>query len=147
MEPTSDPDTEAVLASSRAFLGLIAQSLAPTLENTRIDDFRVLVILNNRGRLSRRDLGTILGTHALTVDESLRRLSLTGQIDIHDTSAVITSRGRALVDEVTERRRRAIARLLGELNPDQRHTVVEAMRHIAEVTGEPDPEALLVLLL
>lgn len=144
---TSSPNEQAevVLAASRGLLGLVVRSLSPTLHAVRLEDFRVLVLLASRGELSRQDLAHLEGATPLAIEESLRRLSMDGRVDTHGSATVLTARGRALVDEVTERRRTEIAKVLGSLDDASRGRVVEGLRILTQQLGEPAPEQLVVL--
>jgi len=134
---TSSPNeqAEAVLTASRGLLGLVVRSLLPTLQTVRLEDFRILVILSSRGNLTRQQLANLEGATALAIDESLRRLSMDGRVDVHGSIATLTIRGRALVDEVTERRRTEIAKVLGGLDEDARRRVIDGLQTLAEHLG------------
>lgn len=136
---------EDVLAASRALFAVMMHALAPTLESIRLEDFQTLAALVTRGGLDRRELSHITGASALAVDESLRRLSATGRVDAKDSVCTVTPRGRALVDEVTERHRTEIAHVLGALSVREREQVVAGLSLLAARAGEPSPEDLMGL--
>ncbi len=138
-------ETEVVVAGSRALLGMIARTLGPALEQVDLLQYRLLVLLTSRGQLTRTEVVAALASSPLSVDAILRRLASLNLVMVSGPDAVITSRGRALVDEVTERRRVEIARLLGRLDEAQRRTVTDALALIADTMGEPQPEELLIL--
>lgn len=137
--------TESVIAGSRALLGVIARSLAPIVEQVPLPDYRLLVLLCSRGLLSRVEIVPLLDVTGLGLDEMLRRLAAAHLIDYQDGGVTATSKGRALVDEVTERRRAEVARLLGGMSAAERRTVTEGLALIAAAAGEPRPEELLIL--
>jgi DNA-binding MarR family transcriptional regulator len=135
---------DAVLAASRALLGMITRSLAPALEQVRIDDFRVLILHSSRAGIERRELAHRTGASLVSVEESLRRLSMAALLDVRDSSCALTPRGRALVDEVTERRRSEIARVLSRLDEPSRQRVLEGFRLFSQAIEEPPLEEPLI---
>ena len=56
-----------------------------------------------------------------------------------------TESGRALVDEVTARRRHAISDILSKMKPEDQKAVVSALEIFAAAASEPAVEDLLIL--
>jgi DNA-binding MarR family transcriptional regulator len=57
----------------------------------------------------------------------------------------VTPAGRALVDEVTERRRRGIADILARMTEEDQRLVVRALELFSDAASEPAVEDLLTL--
>ncbi|MEU1973736.1 hypothetical protein ABZ477_18930 [Microbacterium sp. NPDC019599] len=66
-------------------------------------------------------------------------------MDARHSCCEITSHGRAIVAEVTERRRVHLGRVLGEMDGESRRKVVEGLDILSRHVGEPSPEQLMVL--
>jgi DNA-binding MarR family transcriptional regulator len=49
---------------------------------------------------------------------------------------VLTENGRALVDAVTDRRRREIERIVSEIPPEEQVVLVQALGRLATAAGE-----------
>lgn len=145
MSSGSASGTEDVLAASRALLGVVARSLSPVLQVTRLDDYRALVILAGHGPTARRTLMQMLGSGALAADESIRRLSAAGMLRTDDDVVALTPRGRSVVDEVSERRRREIAHILASMKEPDRTQVARVLAEFARAAGEVRPEESLIL--
>jgi len=56
-----------------------------------------------------------------------------------------TQAGRALVDEVTERRRHAISEILSRMTPENQRAVLSALEVFSAAASEPAVEDLLTL--
>jgi DNA-binding MarR family transcriptional regulator len=145
-EPTP---TEAILTASRALLGIVARSLAPALEVVTLAEFRILVLLTSGGSLSVAAIAEHTGSDeasAVRLLEGLRGAGWVVASSAQPGSAdSVSSRGRALVDEVTERRRGLIAATLANLDGAQQKQLAAAFAGFADAAGEPPVEALLML--
>lgn len=142
-------DVDATLRASRALLGLVARSLAPALEHVSLPQFRVLSILAVRGPLRSGVLAERLGVHPSTFSRNADRLVAGGwvrrTVDPESRLSILielTDAGRALVDEVTDRRRGDLAAVLSTLAAGERAAVAEALGTFAAAAGEPGPEDL-----
>ena len=143
-----DALTDAVLTASRVLVAVAARSLAETEEQVSLAQYRVLVVLASRGPQRLADLAEALAVQPSTATRVSDRLVAKRLIrrqrasaDRREVRLGLTPAGWALVDEVTKRRRREIARLLSALSVGERQSLVGALRVLAEAAGEiPDPD-------
>jgi DNA-binding MarR family transcriptional regulator len=139
---------DAVMTASRALLAVVARSLASVDEDVTLPQYRALIVLGQRGPQRPADLASTLAVTPSTATRMCDRLVAKELIDrdrvVEDRREVrvtLSDRGRALVDEVTRRRRAEIADLLGTLPQADRDAVVDALRAFARAAGEvPEPE-------
>lgn len=143
---------EAVLTASRALVALAARSLADAAADVTLVQYRSLVVLAARGPQSMAALAEALSVTPPTASRLCDRLVRKGLVrrrgDTGDRRQVrvgLTAAGRQLVDDVTERRRAEIGRLLDAVSPEAQQAMLEGLRQLAEAAGEaPDtdwPEA------
>ena len=142
----------ATLTSSRALLGIVARSMAGALEDMTLQQFRVLVALDGTGPARMGTLAESTGVHPSTFTRMADRLEAGGWIhrdaspdSRREVLVDLTDQGRALVGDVTRRRRRAIATVLRTLEPEDRDAVRHGMEVFAAAAGEPEVRDLLSL--
>jgi DNA-binding MarR family transcriptional regulator len=141
-----DQSAERVLSASRALVGVAARSLAKLESDLTLPQYRALVLLCARGELNARSLAEALEIKPSTLTALCDRLEAKGLITRTPSSqsrreVVVraSSRGRALVDNVSERRRREISRILEQLDAPTRRAVSDAFAAFAAAAGElPD---------
>jgi DNA-binding MarR family transcriptional regulator len=144
-----DDDVEAVLAGSRAVVGLSVRSLADAMESLTLQQYRVLVLICARGPLRSGALATAIGVHPSTFTRAVDRLAAGGWVtrqDNPDTRREVlvapTEKARVLVGQVLERRRTEFEAVLGRMSVHDRASVREGFARFAEAAGELDvPEA------
>lgn len=145
---TSEDVVNAVLTASRALVAVAARSLADAAEQVTLTQYRTLVVLASQGPRSLAGLAEAVGVTPATATRMCDRLvrkglirRRTGTVDRRQLRVGLTAAGRALVDEVTERRRREIARILAGMPAEEQAVLVQALRRFAAVTGEvPETE-------
>lgn len=144
--------TEATLTASRALLGAVARSVTGALESVTLPQFRVLIVLATSGPLRTGILAERIGAQQSTFSRSLDRMVAGGWVaraaspdSRREILITLTSTGRALVDEVTERRRREIATILGRLSAADQAAVESALSLFSAAAGEVSAEELLIL--
>ena len=144
--------TEAILTASRALLGVVAQSVSPALEFVTLPQFRVLVVLTSAGPLRMGSLAERMGANSSTFSRSIDRMVVGGWVERgpspdsrREVLIRATESGRALVDEVTARRRHAISDILAKMTPPDQESVVSALEIFADAASEPAVEDLLIL--
>lgn len=149
---TSDRVADETLRLSRSLLGVVARSLGDSLEQVTLPQFRVLVLLTARGPVRMRDLAERMGAVPSTFTRVVDRLEDAGWVsrspgsgDRREVLISVTPAARQLVDEVTERRRREIARILSHLDTTEQERVREAFLLFTAAAGEPAAEDLLIL--
>jgi DNA-binding MarR family transcriptional regulator len=138
-----DAVVDAVLTASRVLVAIAARSLADAAEEVTLPQYRSLVVLASRGPQSVAELAEGVGVTPPTATRMCDRLVRKGLVrrraDRRDRRAVriaLTGEGRRLVDSVTRRRRREIARLLGSIPTEAQRSLVESLQLLAEAGGE-----------
>jgi DNA-binding MarR family transcriptional regulator len=146
IEESLDVITDALLTASRLLVAISAHSIAQVDETITIPQFRVLVILSDRGPVNLATLAGVLGVQPSAAGRMVDRLVGTGLIDRqpHPNSrremlAALTSRGRQVVRKVTSNRRVDIARIVERMPPSERQGLVRALNAFAAAGGEPAP--------
>jgi DNA-binding MarR family transcriptional regulator len=148
----SQEDLIDALRGTRALVGVIAQSLATTLEHVTLPQFRALVLLRALGATPAGLLAARLGVTASTGTRLVSRLVRGGWVergasdaDRRLISLTLTDKGTHLVDETRRRRERALDEILRTMTTADRAAAVDGLRRIADAAGEPSPESLDVL--
>lgn len=144
--------TEATLTASRALLGVVARSVSPALEFVSLPHFRVLVVLASAGPLRMGTLAERLRANPSTFSRLIDRMVAGEWVERspspdsrREVLISATDSGRALVHEVTARRREAISEILATMSPDQQHAVLTALELFSSAASEPGVEDLLTL--
>ena len=134
---------DAVLSASRALVAVAARSLAGAAEDVTLPQYRLLVVLASRGPQRSVDLAEELDVHPSTVGRMCDRLVRKGLVrkaaderDRRSVSLGLTEAGRSLVDDVTQRRRADIQRLVRRLTAKERTAVVNSLQALAVAAGE-----------
>ena len=147
-----DDAVTAVLTASRAMLGVIARSLADTLETVTLPQFRVLVLLSSLGPQRTGILAERLRANLSTFSRSLDRMVASGWVrrkqnpgSRREVIITLTPEGESIVNDVTQRRREDFRSILAGLTPAQRRQVLEAFDVFNSAAGEPTVEDLLPL--
>lgn len=134
---------DAVLAASRALVAVAARSLAGLAEDVTLAQYRVLVELAARGPLRAAELAAALSVDRSTGTRMCERLVRKGLVhrrrDSVDRRAVrltLTPAGRALVHEVTVRRRAEIDQIVGRMPVEGGVAALAALAAFASAAGE-----------
>jgi DNA-binding MarR family transcriptional regulator len=147
----SDEDVEevieGVLRASRALVAVAARSIARVDETATLPQYRALVALAARGPQKVSALADELGVHASTVTRMCDRLVRKGLIDRaastesrREVVVALTPAGRSLLDQVTAKRRDAIAGIVTKVPVELRPAMVSALQAFSDAAGElPDP--------
>lgn len=143
-DAATDPElTDSVLTASRVLVSVAARSLAAFEAEVSLQQYRALVILASRGPLRPVDLAEALGVDPSTATRLCDRLvdkrliSRRRQVeDRREVKLDLTDRGRALVTEVTERRRAEIERIVGAVPASERKRLVKAFQTFGRAAGE-----------
>ncbi len=147
MEPgrasVTDAQVDAVLAASRAFVGIAARSLALTEQLVSLPQWRVLVVVSRDSGVTLGELAATLGVHPSSATRACDRLVAAGLLsrdeapgDRRALSLSLTAAGRRLVRSVARRRRAALVEVLDRVPARRRAHLVEAMAALAEAAGE-----------
>jgi DNA-binding MarR family transcriptional regulator len=144
-ERSADRDdlVDAVLGASRALVAVAARSLADLAEDVTLAQYRALVELAARGPQRPADLASALGVDPSTATRMCDRLVRKQLVQRRRISAdrrgvriSLTPAGRALVEEVTRRRRVEIAQILRRMPRADRASALRALRVFADAAGE-----------
>ncbi len=138
-----DDLVDAVLGASRALVAVAARSLADLAEDVTLAQYRALVELAACGPQRPADLASGLGVDRSTATRMCDRLVRKGLVQRRRISAdrrgvriSLTPVGRALVEEVTRRRRVEIAQILRRMPRADRASALRALRVFADAAGE-----------
>ena len=135
---------DAVLTASRVLVAVAARSLALVEDEVSLAQYRLLVVLASRGPQRIAALAEALGVNPSSATRLCDRLARKGLVrrrraatDRREVRVSLAPLGRALVEDVTARRREEIGRLLAEVPAAQREAIVEALEALAVAAGEP----------
>lgn len=147
-EPSVDAIADALVTASRLLLDITARSVAGVDDTLTVPQLRVLVILSSRGATNLTTLAGQLDVQPSTIGRMAERLVSAGLIDRrphpHSRREIVvelTRRGRAVVDNVTTRRRAEIARVAELMPARERVGLVRALQAFTEAGGEPPADA------
>jgi DNA-binding MarR family transcriptional regulator len=133
---------DAVLGASRALVAVAARSLDGLAEDVTLTQYRVLVELAARGPQRVADLSAVLDVESSTAtrmcDRLVRKRLVHRRRGAQDRRAVrvaLTSEGRRLVAEVSDRRREEIGAILRRMPSRDRVAVQRALRAFADAAG------------
>jgi DNA-binding MarR family transcriptional regulator len=146
--PQSELDavTDAVLLSSRALVAVASRSIAAVDDAVTLPQFRALVVLDgaadglNVGALA-SELRIQPSTATRLCDRLVRKglaQRSVGRDNRREVMILLTDSGRALVREVTRRRRREIAAIMAKVPAVQRAAIIEALTAFRVAAGEDD---------
>ena len=134
---------EALLAASRALVALAARSLAGLDGDVTLPQYRALVVLATRGPQRVVDISAELGVSPSTGTRLCDRLVRKGVVrrtrsatDRREVRLSLTSAGRDLVDEVTQRRREELTRVVAAIPQRWHPAVTRALLAFAAASGE-----------
>jgi DNA-binding MarR family transcriptional regulator len=135
---------EALLAASRALVGLAARSLADLDADVTLPQYRALVVIATRGPQRVVDIAAELGVNPSTGTRMCDRLVRKGltrrtrsTTDRRVVRLSLTPAGRGLVEDVTRRRRDELSCVVAAM-PDSSHVpLTTALHAFAAAAGEP----------
>ena len=147
MDYASEDLTDSVLTASRVLVAVAARSLADHEVEVSLQQYRALVVLASRGPQRPVDLSEALGVDPSTATRLCDRLAAKRYIsrrrqadDRREVRLDLTTRGRDLVEAVTDRRKQEISKILEAIPPGERQKLVTAFQIFARAAGEV-PEA------
>jgi DNA-binding MarR family transcriptional regulator len=139
---------DALLAASRALVGVSARSLAD-VDDVTLPQFRALVVLAGSTDVTVSVLAERLDIHPSTATRLCDRLVRKSLIrrgerhaDRRETEIGLTAEGQRLVAHVTGRRRRELARIARRMPEAKLRHAIIGLGAFAEAAGET-PEATL----
>jgi DNA-binding MarR family transcriptional regulator len=142
-------DLAEAVRGTRAMVGVIADSLIPTLEEVTMPQFRALVLLRALGPTPAGALAARIGVTASTGTRLVARLVRGGWVERKPEPAdrrlitlELTVKGAHLVDETRRRRERSLEAILARMDPGARAATIDGLRRFGDAAGEPSPESL-----
>ncbi|MDG6110311.1 winged helix-turn-helix transcriptional regulator [Dactylosporangium aurantiacum] len=144
VDPVAAPEAvEALLAASRALVGIAARSLAETDPDVTLPQYRALVVLAARGPQRVAEVAAELQVATSTATRMCDRLVRKNLIrrsrpssDRRVVRLTLTAAGRRLVHQVTEQRRVQLAAIVAETTGIWHPAVAPALRAFAAAAGE-----------
>ncbi|WP_368680629.1 MarR family transcriptional regulator (plasmid) [Rhodococcus opacus] len=143
-QETTGAITDADPAASRLLVTLSARSIAAVDETITTAEFRVLVVLDTRGPLCAAALAYYLALRLPTATRMVERLVQAGLLSREPTktsrrgaSIELTTRGRGVVGEVTDHRRREIGAVVEHLPGGHRSWPALALDACTENGDDP----------
>jgi len=139
---------DAVLVAARAFVGIVARSLAEPEAQLTPPQLRVLMIIATRGPLNLSDLSVVMRVHPSNATRAADRLVTDGYLDRQEsavdrrrTMLSLAPAGQALIDAIVKRRRIAFEEVLGRLTEREQRALGAGLTAFAAAAGEPaEPE-------
>lgn len=139
------------MTASRALVAIAARSLAGLEEQVTLPQYRALVVLASRSQLRPVDLADSLDVSPSTATRMCDRLVAKELVErVHSDSdrrevvLRLSADGRALVSEVTARRRRELRKVIARIPAEDQERLIEALRVFNAAAGEA-PESVLAL--
>lgn len=138
---------DALLMASRALVAIAGRSLAEQDSDVTLPQYRALVVLASRGPQRVVDISAELGVDPSTgtrlCDRLVRKDLVHRERSASDRRAVrvtLSEAGRTLVDQVTRRRREALARVVSSMEGPWDPGIAAGLRAFAAATGEVPEE-------
>lgn len=139
----SADQVEAVMAASRALVGIAAESVAEVDDIVTVPQLRVLMMIATRGPMNLGSVASGLDVSAPNASRICDRLLKAGlldrredPVDRRNVTLTLTDDGQALIDRVTRHRRTAIRRVLRDMSVRDRESLAVALTVFAEAAGE-----------
>jgi DNA-binding MarR family transcriptional regulator len=146
LDPSESMVGSALLAS-RVLVAVAARSLSDIAEEVTLTQFRTLVVLATEGPQSLAGLAERVGVNAATTTRMCDRLVKKRLIhrqaepgNRRQLRLVLTKKGLALVDAVTERRRSEIERIMNNMSRDDQSMLIQALTLFTQAAGEVPEE-------
>jgi DNA-binding MarR family transcriptional regulator len=146
MQPDQDDPrltVAALMAASRAFVGITARSLAAVDVDVTLAQFRALMVLSTRGPQRPADISAELKVTPSTGTRMCERLTRKGFVRRTRTTSDrrvvrirLTDTGRSLVDDVVGRRRDELAAIVAATAQHWTPAVTAALTAFAGAAGE-----------
>ncbi len=134
--------TDALLSASRSLVAVASRSLAP-MGAVTLPQYRALVVLQSRGPQSAQHLATELGVAPSTATRMCDRLVAKHLIerepfagDRREVRLRVTRAGRAIVTDVSRRRRRELRKIVTAMPARDRAALVRALESFNRASGE-----------
>jgi DNA-binding MarR family transcriptional regulator len=134
---------DAVLSAGRVLQGVAARSIAEVDPDVTVPQFRVLVVLAASGPQRVADLASALDAEPSTATRLCDRLARKKLVrrqrlttDRRTVQVILGEAGQRLVDEVAERRRAEVAKILRRVPNSDQEQLIEVLRSLASAAKE-----------
>lgn len=131
------------MRAARVFMAVVAQSVAEVEDRVTSPQLRVLVFIDTHGPQNLGAVAADLGVHPSNATRTCERLVAAGLLDRRDNPAdrrylllALSREGRALVEQLMEHRRTAIAAVLERMPAELRRSMGPALDAFAQAAGE-----------
>lgn len=148
LDGATDRAADAVLLLSRALVGVAAESVAATEAHITLRQYRALVVLASHGPQNVGALAEALDIHPTTLTRMCDRLVAHGWIERapsprsrREVTLALSDYGRSLVRRETERRRRAIRRIVDRLDPATQRVAADVVGALVAAAGQGSDQA------
>ena len=135
-------EIDAVLDACRSLVAISAWSVEAVADEVDLVQLRILVVLASRGAASLKDVAEAAHLHLTRASRSCERLVgkklITRSNDPADRRVLqlrLTPRGEAIVCNVTDARRDAVAPVLAAMSATRRTELVRSLRAFAAASG------------
>ncbi len=142
-EPFDAGTVERMLLATRALVGIAASSLAQLPDDLTLPQYRILVLLDGRGRQTMGALAKQLDVNPSTATRACDRLVDKGmvarradEVDRRTVVVELTARGRKLLDRVMEHRRAQLRRILADMPATAVRELERSLAEFATAAGE-----------
>lgn len=150
MGPPSTQDVDRVLRASRALVAIAALSMTDLDETVTQPQWRILVMVYLRGPMGLTTIAKHLDVDRSTASRTCDKLVSNKFLNRRDQPAdrrnvllSLTGKGRAMIDRVNARRRRAVEEVMSRLSPVDQALIGTAFELFAATADEPvDPVTL-----
>lgn len=136
-------EVDAVLEACRSLVAISAWSVEAVSDHVDLVELRILVVLATRGASSLKDLADTVRLHLTRASRTCDRLvgkKLVTRTDDPDDRRVLqlglTPAGEAIVREVMNARRDAVAPVLAAMSATRRSELLRSLRAFASASGE-----------
>ena len=145
---TQTEPVDAVLAASRALVGIAAQSLGGLDDDVTLVQYRALLLIAEGRAVNPGELASAFGVHPSSATRLVDRLVTKGLIsrdgvetDRREVALATTDAGRRVIRKVLTARRKELEHVLERLPRDEVAAVAEALGRFAEAAGETADDA------
>lgn len=139
----ADAVTDAVVTASRLLIAVSAKAIAAVDESITLAQFRLLVVLRGTGRANVSVVADHLGVNPSAVTRMVDRLVAVDLVNRQVNPASrrelvldLTAEGLRVVRQVTQQRRRRMARIVARMPERSRARLVDALAAFTDAGGE-----------
>lgn len=143
LDPGTVEQVDAIMVALQALVGIAAQSVTEVEDRVTLPQLRVLVLVASHGTLNLNALAEAMGVHPSNASRSCDRLVAAGLLaraeSPHDRRNLVlelTDEGLALIANLVDHRREAIAEVLDRVPDSRRRALVNAMQAFGKAAGE-----------